>query len=276
MRLTMLAAAALCLAAPAAAQRPDPDSIGLAALQQILANHGDVQDYTLVLAHGPLRMPAYVHRDGDAWKVRVPPEHPLADVLSIAVQWPVLASEVLQEEEDATDMGEGAEYLGTETVGGRRAHVVSAGFAETEADLPDSMRLYVDVETTQLLRLAVSAPVEPEEDGEGMPFSGDLRMRIDLSEYATRDGLTLPMRMRLHMAADLAMSDEERTAARNQMALVRAALQGTEGEEAAQMSVMLELFASMLERGEMEMAVQVEDLQVNSGPPAWLEETGQF
>jgi hypothetical protein len=274
MRLTLLAAAALCMAAPLAAQQPDPDSIALGAMQQILANQGDVQDYSVVLVHGPVRMPAYVHRDGDEWTVQSPPDHPLGDLLSITLQWPNMASEVLDGEEDVAEWTEGARYLGIEQVGGRRAHVVWAGFEEDTEDLPDTMRLYVDVETRQMLRISMSAQMDEEEAGGSMPLGGDLQITVDLADYATHDGLTLPTRMRLFMKAALALPPDEMETARAQISGARAALQQAEGEEAAQMLAMMDLFESLLLRGEVDMAVQVEEVQVNSGPPAWLEDDG--
>lgn len=188
MRLTLLAAAALCVAAPMAAQQPDPQSIALGAMEQILANQGDVRDYTVTLVHGPVRMPAYVRRDGDEWTVQGPPDHPMADLLTIAVQWPNMASEVLQGEEDETGPDEEARYLGIEEVGGRRAHVVWAGFEDDTEDLPDTMRLYVDVETRQMLRIAMSARMDEEEDEGGLPLGDNLQLTVDLTDYATHDG----------------------------------------------------------------------------------------
>lgn len=273
MRLTLLAAAALCLAAPVAAQQPDPDSIGLRAMRQILANHADVEDYTVVVSYGPVRTPAYVHRVGSLWRVSVPPEHPMGDLLAVALQWPVMASEVLQDEEEVTELEGGARYMGTEDVGGRQAHVVWAGFNDGQEELPDTMRMYVDVQTWQLLRLSMSARMGEEDQEESLPFGDKLRMTVDLSEYTVRDGLTLPMRMRLRMAAELNMTAQERKEAREQMALARAVLGAAEGEEGAQMRAMMDLYEGVLLRGEMDMAVKVEEVRVNSGPPAWLEDS---
>ncbi|HEX5868772.1 MAG TPA: hypothetical protein VFY65_00080 [Longimicrobium sp.] len=269
MRLFVLATAALCVAAPLAAQQPDPDSIGRAVMEQILANQGDVRDYTLVLVHGAVRMPAYVHRDGELWQVQGPTGHPMADLLTIAGSWPNMASEVLYGEgAEAMPLEDGATYLGIEEVDGRRAHVVGAGFDDAE-EVPDSMRLYMDVETRQLLRIAMSAPMG-EQDG-GTPLGSDLRLLIDLADYATRDGLTLPTRMRLRMSADLELSPDQRERARAEIAGVRATLEQAEGDEAAQTRAMMVLLEGLLLRGEVDMAVRVEDVRVNSGPPAWLE-----
>lgn len=273
MRLTLLAAAALCLAAPVAAQQPDPDSIGLRAMRQILANHADVEDYTLVLSHGAVRMPVYVHRQGELWKVSVPPDHPMGDLLAVAAQWPVMASEVLQDEGEVTELEGGARYVGTEEVGGRQAYVVWAGFDEPQEELPDTMRMYVDMETWQMLRLSMSARMGEEDQDESLPFGDKLRMTVDLSDYTAHDGLTLPMRMRLRMTAELNMTPQERKEAREQMALARAVLGAAEGDEGAQMRAMMDLFEGVLLRGEMDMAVQVEEVRVNSGPPAWLEDS---
>jgi hypothetical protein len=274
MRLIFLAAAAvaLCMAAPAAAQQPDADSITMGAMEQMVANHGDVRDYTLVLSYGPVRVPAWVYRSGDEWQVQAPPEPPLAEMLGTAVIWPIMLSESAGKEEgdledlDLADAG----YLGTETVGGRPAHVLFAHFG-AGGSLPDSVRMYVDVETRQLLR--VDAAGMPEEDG--LAGAEDLRVSIDLADYAEHDGLTVPMRIRVRMQGDPGLSSKELQSTREDLATARAGLQELQGEEAEAARATLDLFEGLMLRGELDMQVTVEEVHVNTGPPAWTKETGR-
>lgn len=271
MRLIVLAAAAaLCAAAPAAAQQPDADSIAMGAIEQITANHGDVRDYTLVLAHGAVRAPVYVHRRGGEWRVEAPSDPPLAEMLSAAVIWPVMLSEMTGKTEDdkVEDLSQASGgYLGTETVGGRRAHVLFARF-DGDGELPDSIGMYVDVETRQLLRLDATG-VTPEG---ALPGGGDLRMSIDLAGYAEHDGLTIPMRMRVRMQGDIGLSSKERQKMREELPEVRARLQAMEGAEREQGLATLALFEGLLLGGELDMEVTVAEVRVNSGPPRWMKE----
>lgn len=270
MRLISLAAAAaaLCTAAPAAAQQPDPDSIAMGAIEQMVANHGDVRDYTLVLAHGPVRVPAYVYRNGDEWQVQAPSTPPVAEMIATVILWPAMISETVGKEDDSEAFSSGeAGYLGMETVGGRPAHVLFGHFDGGET-LPDSVRMYVDVETRQLVRLDASGVVP----GSGLPGSGALRMSIDLADYAEHDGLTIPMRMRLRMQLGQGLSPKERQSMREDLANARAALQEQEGEEREVGLATLDLFEGLLLRGDLDMPVTVEEVRLNTGPPAWMKD----
>lgn len=267
MRLIPRLAAALCLAAPAAAQ--DADSIAYGAIRQVHVNHGDVRDYTMVLVHGPLRIPAYVYREDNRWQVATPPEPRIAEMFSAAVMWPEMADVMAMDIGGEDDGGTGVDgrYLGTDTSGGRRAHVLFASFRNTDS-MPDSLRMYVDVETRQLLRVAMAGPVDQED---GFPRPGTMQMTVDLAEYTARDGLTFPTRLRLWMQVDLGLSADEIQALRETLAQARAQvseLQGPQGDEAR---VTLDLFGSLAVRGEMEVEIRVEDVRVNPGPPDWFE-----
>jgi hypothetical protein len=273
MRLISLAAAVLALgtAAPAAAQL-DADSIALGAIQQLTANHGEVRDYTLLLAYGPVRVPIYVHQSGGAWQVAAPPEPALAEMMSAAVIWPAMLSEMTGKAEgdmDAADLSTAsAGYLGTETVGGRRAHVLFARF--DGAELPDSVNMYVDVETRQMLRLDVRGAL-PEADLAG----SDVRMSLELGDYRERNGLTLPMRLRLRMEGDLGFSPKERQSMREDLPDARARAEAMEGSDREQGLATVALFEGLLLHGVMDMELTVEEVRVNAGAPRWMKELDQ-
>lgn len=275
MRLTYFAAAAaLCMAAPAAAQQPNADSIAIGAIQQMLANQGNVRDYTLVLAHGPVRAPAYVRRSGDQWEVLTPPDPPLAEIIATAVIWPVMISEMSAKGEgESGALAAGSSgYLGMETVDGRQAHVLFANFGEGGGGaLPDSVRMYVDAGTRQLLRVDVSGVV-PED---GIPGSGDMRVSLELADYREHDGLTVPMRMRVRMQGDLGVPSKERQSMREDIASARAALEALEGEEREVGRVTLDMFEGLLLRGELDMLVTVEEVRINTGAPEWSKDAGE-
>ncbi len=90
MRLILAAAAALACMAPAAAAQPDAETISRQAVERLMANHGDVRDYIVVLEHEGLRVPIYVYRDGDSWQASPPADNPIGDLLSTALLWAMM------------------------------------------------------------------------------------------------------------------------------------------------------------------------------------------
>jgi hypothetical protein len=49
-------------------------------------------------------------------------------------------------------------------------------------------------------------------------------------------------------------------------------MQGSDDPEAREMLAMMELFSTLLSGGELDLPMAVEDVVVNAGPPAWLDE----
>lgn len=263
MRFTILAvAAALWLAAPAAAQ-PRPAELALGAMQQMAANQGSANDYLLVLRYRDARVPVYVYRQNGGWSSRTQPGTVWGDVLGNAVVWPA----VMRAGEGAGD-GAGAlanaDYLGTETVDGRRANVLGGSFATGER-LPDSMRVYLDAETRQLLR--VVAYGRSGQSGNALPGAG-VWMSLDLGGYTGTDGVVVPRRIRLRMRMEL--DSRQRESMRGEVERVLTALQGDTSQRAGELRLMMEAFGRMLRGEEMDLPIIVEEVRVNSGPPAWF------
>ncbi|HEX2078681.1 MAG TPA: hypothetical protein VHG08_13255 [Longimicrobium sp.] len=270
MRLYTLAAAAaaLWLAAPAAAQQ-DPEALAEAALQQMVANQGTADDYTLVLRFGDTRVPVYVYRENGGWSMEVPPQPVLAEVMSAAVIWPVMLEAAGEKVGDEPDPAlEEAVYEGVQTVDGRPAHVVSATFTGGE-DLPDSMRLYLDAESRQLLRM-VAAGRMAESDDELLREGAGVWMSLDLADYAATDGVVVPRRLRMRMRMELELNPKERQGLREDLDRARRELESESSEEAHEMRTVLEVYGRLLLEGEVDLPITVEEVHVNSGPPEWL------
>jgi hypothetical protein len=272
MRTLLTAAlAVLALAAPAAAQ-PDAGMLMRQAMERLAANEGEnVRDYSLSIVHEDQRTPVYVARDGTGWEVRMPGEVPLGDFMEMAVFWPLFSSSAAQ----ADGMGhlEGAEYVREESVGGRRAHALTfAPDGEMLGQELDSVLIYVDARTRQLLRVSLITRVPG-----GMQGFGDdtqLAITIDAAEHRETDGLTIPRQLRVRMRLKAQDVDRDAVQAmRDQMAAVLAELEGSSQPEAAEMMVMLRTFAQLLSDEGMDLRLAVEDVRVNPGPPEWLDET---
>ncbi|HEX2078680.1 MAG TPA: hypothetical protein VHG08_13250 [Longimicrobium sp.] len=264
MRLNTLAAAAaaLWLAAPAAAQ-PRTAELALGAMEQMAANQGSANDYLLVLGYRDVRVPVYVYREDGGWSSQTQPGTVWGDVLGNAVVWPA----VMKAGEGAGD-GAGAlanaEYLGTETVDGRRAHVLGGSFV-TGARLPDSMRVYLDAETRQLLRVVASG--RSRQPGNGLPGAG-VWMSLDLGDYTASGGVVVPRRIRLRMRMEL--DPQQRESMRRDVEGLLTALQSDPSPRAGEMRLLMEAFGRMLLGEEMDLPITVEEVRVNAGRPGWF------
>jgi hypothetical protein len=268
MRPTILAAAAaLWLAAPAAAQ-PDPEVLAQAAFERMLANQGSADAYTLVLRNGDTRVPVYVYRDDEGWSTEMPSRAPLGELFDLAVIWPGMLDAV--EEDDELKAGlEEAGYMGTEEVDGRQAHVLRVVVSEG-ADGLDSMRLYVDVESSQLLRMTAFGLMD-DSGGELIGDGAALHLSLDLGDYTAFDGVVVPRKMRVRMRMGLQLSPEERQEFQEELDQALAELEGEQFPEAGEVRMLMEVYARLLLEGEVDLPVTVEEVRVNSGPPEWLE-----
>jgi hypothetical protein len=275
--LSIAAAAALSIAAPAAAQ-PDVDQIVRETFQKLAASHPpEVEDYTLTLAYEGLRLPMYIYRSTDGWEVVPVGESPLNEMLQLAVIWPILISGDFGVDdasvEGAEDGGLDLEYAGTEAVGGRPAHVVALRTANGKSlgsTKVDSMRLSVDAESGELVRLHVAGELPGDEEGEeegDFVAGGDLTVTVDMLDHAVTDGLRIPRRVRLRMGLEMPEMDPAELA---ELRLgLTMALSETTGNDAAsrEMRVIIELFSAILEGGEIDVDALVKGVRVNSGPP---------
>lgn len=278
MRYSLIAAAALtaCLA-PAAAAQPDPEQIVQQVVDRLVLNHGGAEDYTLVLAYDDVRVPVYVYEQADGeWTSATPPDRPLGEFMSAAVLWPEVMV-VNQPVGDGTGEGgnplEDAVYGGTELVDGRRAHVVRVRFTEAAREMmPDSIALYADTETSQILRMAASMEVP----GMAASVTGGrpvMHMLLEYSDYRAHGGLTVPGRIRMDIRMEMNMTDKERQSMREDIGRALAAMEQEQtpaDDEAREMLKMVRVFAGLVLDGRMELPMTVEEVRMNSGRPAWL------
>jgi hypothetical protein len=259
------AVAALCIAAPAAAQ-PNADAILRAAADRMAADLTEVENYAFTLEHAGVRTPVYVHRLGQAWQVRMP-ETQLKDLLGMAVFWPSLMDPVT-----GAFMGE-AEYLRQERLDGRPVHVLSGAMGAEAVVEVDSALLFVDAETEQIVRV-VSATGLPEGDGSEM-FGAGAKMIITLDAGGHREtaGLLLPGQVRVRMRLEgPGLSAEVRRLILDQVAAARGELEGSSDPEHLTTLAVINNYAQLFSPDGMDARVSVEDVVVNPGPPDWLDD----
>lgn len=273
------ALAALTLAAPAAAQENAVEVLR-GVLEQLGENTEGVDDYTLTLRAGELRSSVYVFRDGDEWEVASPDDEEMSELLQTVVVWPMFGDMAGQfpdpdevTEEDMEEL-EGVFSLASETLEGRRAHALYLNLREFvdegDEDLPDSMRIFVDPQTRQILRMHVAGMVA--EMGEFAPGGGgDVEVTMDFRDYRETEGLTVPHRLRMDMRMDLGLTDEQKLMMQAGIQAARAEMEADDSEEGRQAAAFIDMFISLLTEGRMAMDVEVEDVQVNAGPPAWYD-----
>jgi hypothetical protein len=268
-----VAAAALTLAVPAAAQ-PDPEQLLGDAYERAHQNiSAEVQDYTLTVAAGPFRREVYVSRNGGSMYVHGLDERGMGAFLLEMVQYPRIGTAYYPEEGvDQTRLA-GVEHLGTDTVDGRPVHVLMApalGVSWNVSDMPDSTRMYVDAQTRQVLRLAVAGTEEP--SGRVGPISKGRRTDVSVtySDYRETDGVTLPRRMRMEMRMRLDVDDAERQALRTQGSDVLTELEAQGGDGAASGAEMIRQLLRMIDGETMVVDAVVEEVRVNAGKPDWV------
>lgn len=272
-RTIAVAAAALTLALPAAAQ-PDPEQLLNDAYEQAYLNiPEEVRDYTMSVAAGAFPTRIYVLREEITMDVQGQDERSMGAFVREMVQYPHIATAYRP---GGWGVGyartAGAEYLGTDTVDGRPVHVLMVPGLEVHwnvADMPDSTRVYVDAQTRQILRLAVSGTREP---GRGVgPTSkgGRTDLVVTYADYRETDGVTVPRRMRLEMRIRVDVDDAERQELRaeSNAAILEVEAQG--GERAASDAEIIRRLLRMMDGETMVIDAVVEEVRVNGGKPDW-------
>lgn len=170
-----------------------------------------------------------------------------------------------------------ATYEGTETVDGRRCHVLRVDdlSALSSAQMPGmddettdqgSMRMYIDAERSVPLRMDMEVQVT--QNGEPQT----VRPQIRFSDYRTADGLTLPWMMEMTMEnVNASISPEEREQARQSLEELEARMNELPEAQRRMMAGMMEgqmeQLRSMLEDGSIRFAVEVQNVQVNTPLP---------
>lgn len=267
--------AALALGTPAAAQPdPEPAQILLGALERARQNVPDgVEEYTMTLAYGPARAQLYAHRGEDGWEMDEEQDAPIADLFQGMAVWPRLAAAV-PPGATAADVDAAfprLRYLGTDTVEGRTAHVLMAEVPDLTLEtmaLPGLARVFVDAQTRQVLRISISTDIDPSEGGV-MVNGGRVDMVMTFGGYEAVGGVTLPRRWGMHVRMQTRLSDEQIAAQRTRMTQMHGQLGSGTSAEALQTRMLLEMFVRMLDGEAMDVSAELEDVQVNAGPPAW-------
>lgn len=170
-----------------------------------------------------------------------------------------------------------ATYEGTETVDGRRCHVLrvddlsalsSPPMTGMDAETADqgSMRMCVDAERSVPLRMDME--VTTTQNGE----TQTLRPQVVFSDYRTTDGLTLPWRMAMTVEnVNASISPEEREQARRSLEELEARMKELPEAQRQMMEGMMEgqmeQLRSMLDDGSIQFAVEVQSVQVNTPLP---------
>ncbi len=272
------ALAALTLAAPAAAQQ-DALEVLRDAMEQLARNTEGVDDYTLTLRAGGLRTSAYVFREGDTWDVAGPDDGEVNELMRSVVLWPLFSAMVAdfpdpdEMSEDALEEWGDGFVLAAETLDGRRVHALSMNLDglvdEDGSEMPDSVRLFVDTQTRQILRMYMGGLLA--DMAEISPTSGEVAMTMDFRDYRETDGVTVPRRLRLDMRMDLGLTAEQRMMMQAGIQAARAEAAADDSAEGRETVAVIDLFMGLIADGHLAMDVDVEDVQVNTGPPAWLD-----
>lgn len=283
MRLSAFAtAAALLLSVPAAAQPdPEPAQILLGALERARQNvPAGTEDYVMTLAFGRARSQLYVHRGADGWTVDEEDDAYLADLVQGITVWPSLAAAVPPgaTAADVEAAFPGLRYLGTDTVEGRAAHVLMAqvpGFTMEGTPLSGAARVSIDGETRQVLRIAQSSDIGPDEYDPLLEKGGHVDLVVTFGGYEAVDGVTLPRRWGMHMRMQFHLTEEQRAPHREEMTQLLSQfdeLGSGAPEEILQMRPLIEMGLAMLDGKPVDVAAMLEEVKVNAGPPAWFSE----
>jgi hypothetical protein len=283
MRLFAAAAlAAITLATPAAAQ-PSAVEVMRGAMERLSANTEGVRDYTLTLRSGAMQTDVYVYRDGDDWEVASPDEdeNPLGGMLKGLVVWPSFGGLNVEfpaaDQVSAEDLEEFSRIfaLTDQTLDGRPAHALFVRMdqlrdeMDEDSEMPDSVQLFLDPRTHQILRLAVTGVAA--DMGEMGMGDGTMEVKMDFADYRETEGLTIPHSLRMVMDVDMQLTPEQRAGMAAGMEYARSQMAGEQGPEAQQAAAMIEMFVGLITTGHMEVPVTVESVRVNAGPPAWFQ-----
>jgi hypothetical protein len=271
--------AALTLAAPApAAAQPDALGVVRAMVTQLDRNAEGVNDYTLTLRAGPMTSDIYVYREGDEWEVASNEDEELGEMMEGMVMWPVFG-EIAEDFPDADEVSEAeaAEVarmltLTQERLDGRPANVLFMRMEglTTDEQLPDSLRMYVDPSSNQILRIHVVGNAEGMEEM-GPMAAGDMEVTVDFRDYRETDGLTVPRRLRMDLRVEMDIPDEQKQMMTTAMQAAQMEAAQDTSEEGRRMAAMIDMFVGLLTEGHMELDVEVAEVRVNQGPPSWFE-----
>ena len=265
--------AVLTLAAPAAAQ-PNALEVVRGVVTQLERNTEGVRDYTLTLRAGPMSTDIYVYRDGDEWEVASNDDEQLGEMMEGLVVWPAFG-ELNDEFPDAdevsdADLAELADIVNVtqERLDGTTANVlfIRMDGLMDDSEMPDSLRMYVDPRTNQILRVHVAGAAEGME--ELGPTAGGMEVTMDFRDYRETEGLTVPRRLRMDLRVEMELSDEQKQMMASAMQSARAELAQDTSDEGRQTAAMIDMFVGLLTEGHMALDVEVAPAEDRAAPDA--------
>jgi hypothetical protein len=154
-----------------------------------------------------------------------------------------------------------ATYEGTETVNGTQCHTLRVSSLPTESESAgkaQGITYYVSADRHLISRMTM----ETQGQGQG-PGSGQKVITVNLKNYTTTDGLTLPHRIEVQF--DLNMSDEQR----QQMKQMMEKMKNMPKQQRERMQQMMGGQMDMLKKmmSDEPMVIEVQNVSVNANLP---------
>jgi len=177
----------------------------------------------------------------------------------------------LFDDEVYTFLSQNAQYQGTETVDGYRTHVLFVpdleplADDEDEEDIAQNGYFYVDADLWILRQMKFDIKTEIE-DGQMQEMEPVIRFL----DYQNVEGLQIPFRTVMEFGSlDASFSEEEMEEARQAMREFERELEQMPEQQREMMERMMrpqmERFEKMLEGDSIQIVIEVEDVQVNTG-----------
>ncbi|PSQ95349.1 MAG: hypothetical protein BRD55_10810 [Bacteroidetes bacterium SW_9_63_38] len=155
-----------------------------------------------------------------------------------------------------------ATYEGTETVNGARCHVLKVDTVPSQSANPDAQGItyYVDANEYLIARMAIDA--QGQGQGQG-PSSNDRVVTVNLKNYTTTDGLTLPHRMEIQF--DLNMSEQQRQQMKQMMEKMKNMPEQQRKRMQEMMGGQMDMMKQMM--SDEPLVVEVQSVSVNAQLP---------
>lgn len=259
--------AALFAVLPARAQ--DASEILETALEKYEERTEGIENYTLVQNVMGQRITSYFEK-------RQVAGHPV--FVQVSAEGEATSEGMYDLYSNYARLADRAEYAGSETVDGIEAHALviedlegldlstpTQGQGDFE---PKRMTLYIDDEEHLMRKMRIEGDVSTEEGDRPMTMSARLL------DYRTVEGMPHPFKMAVTVEGAMAgadMSEEELAEARARLEELEEQMESMPESQRQMMERalggQLEQLRQMVEPGTFEMTLEVEDLEVNTGPP---------
>jgi len=165
---------------------------------------------------------------------------------------------------------EHAEYRGTETIDGARAHNIFVEelrelVTDANADRTRNVHFYIDADLWVLRKMTFDVQMK-ERPGEEQTMNGIVRFQ----DFRNIEGMLMPFKTVMEMEGlDSAVSDAEREEARKSMEELKKQLDAMPAQQRSMMENMLgpqlRQLENMLAGEKFEIVIQVEEVKVNTG-----------